>query len=287
MLEQYTDRNLGFMGACDQYGEADAVLLGIPMDFTVSFRPGSRGGPRQIRQVSQGIEEYSCYLDQDLADRRYYDAGDLILPFGNVTESLRIIGQAARAIHRDGKFPLAIGGEHLVSLPLIQAAYERYPDLAVVHFDAHADLRQDYLGEKLSHATVMRRVAELVGGRNIYQFGIRSGEAAEFAYAREHVNTWCFDVIEPLDKVIPQLAGRPVYVSLDIDVVDPAFAPGTGTPEPGGCTSREMLQCIHLLGACQVVAFDLVEVLPMMDLSERTALLGAKLIREALLTFCK
>ena len=287
MQSQHVDRHFGFMGATDDYQTAAAVLLGIPMDFTVSFRAGSRMGPQQIRQVSPGIEEYSCYLDQDLADHDYFDAGDLILPFGNVPESLRIIQEAAQSIFADNKFPLFIGGEHLVSLPLIQAAYEKYPDLAVVHFDAHADLRMEYLGEKYSHATVMRRVAEMIGGENIFQFGIRSGEAAEFAFARKHVNTFCFDVLEPLEKAIPQLQGRPVYVTLDIDVVDPAFAPGTGTPEPGGCTSKEIIRCIHLLGQCQVVAFDLVEILPMVDLSERTALLGAKLIREALLTFCE
>lgn len=280
------NRAFGFMGSGDDYKEADIALLGIPMDFTVSFRPGSRMGPQHIRTVSVAIEEYSCYLDKDLADKRYYDCGDLLLPFGNVNTSLKIIEEAARDLFRDGKFPIFIGGEHLVSYPLIKAAYEKYPNLAVVHFDAHADLRMDYLGEKNSHATVMRRVVELLGGENIYQFGIRSSEGAEIAFGKAHTHLFIDRLIEPLKEVIPMLKGRPVYVTLDIDVVDPAFAPGTGTPEPGGCTSREIIQCIHMLGETNVVGFDLVEVLPMHDLSERTSLLAAKIIREIILTFC-
>ena len=280
------DRTFGFIGSGDNYQEAEIARLGIPMDFTVSLRPGSRLGPQQIRNVSIGLEEYSCYLDKDLADKRYYDCGDLILPFGNVTLSLEIIEEAARNLFNDGKFPIFIGGEHLVSYPLIKAAYEKYPDLAVIHFDAHADLRRDYLGETNSHATVMRRVAELMGGENIYQFGIRSGEGEEIAFGKENTHLFIDGLIEPLKTVIPMLKTRPVYVTLDIDVVDPAFAPGTGTPEPGGCTSREIIRCVHMLGELNVIGFDLVEVLPGHDLSERTSILAAKLIREAMLTFC-
>nr|WP_236860296.1 agmatinase [Candidatus Formimonas warabiya] len=274
------------MGSGDDFSEAKIALLGIPMDFTVSFRPGSRMGPRQIRNVSVGLEEYSCYLDRDLAEIKYFDCGDLVLPFGNVELSLKIIEEAARDLFREGKFPIFMGGEHLVSYPLIKAAFEKYPDLALIHFDAHADLRLDYIGEKNSHATVMRRAAELLGGKNIYQFGIRSGDAAEIAYGKEHTHLFLDQLIVPLQEVIPKLGERPVYVTLDIDVVDPAYAPGTGTPEPGGCSAREIIQCIHMLGAAKVIGFDLVEVLPTHDLSERTALLAAKLIREAMLTFC-
>ncbi|MEL7564986.1 MAG: agmatinase [Dehalobacterium sp.] len=286
MLLKNAERTFGFMGASDDYQSADIVLLGIPMDFTVSFRPGSRMGPQQIRNVSVAIEEYSCYLDKDLADKCYYDCGDLLLPLGNVESSLKIIEAAARDLYHDGKFPIFIGGEHLVSYPLIKAAYEKYPNLAVLHFDAHADLRMDYLGEKNSHATVMRRVAELLGGENIYQFGIRSGEGAEIVFGKQNTHLFIDRLIEPLKEVIPMLKDRPVYVTLDIDVVDPAFAPGTGTPEPGGCTSREIIQCMHMLGKTNVVGFDLVEVLPIHDLSERTSLLAAKIIREVILSFC-
>lgn len=286
MQNKNVNRLSGFIGSRDDYIESDIAILGIPMDFTVSFRPGARMGPQQIRMVSEGIEEYSCYLDKDLADKKYYDCGDVSLPFGNVVQSLKIIEEVAKEIFSDNKFPIFLGGEHLVSYPLIKAAYEKYPDMVLIHFDAHADLRTDYMGEENSHATVMRRAAELIGGKNVYQFGIRSGTADEFAYAKENTNMFIDEVVEPLSRVIPELKNRPVYITLDIDVVDPAFAPGTGTPEAGGCSSREIIKCIHMLGEANVIGFDLVEVLPTHDLSDRTALLAAKLIREAILNFC-
>lgn len=284
-MEWLVERFTGFMGAAEKYDDADLVIVGVPMDYTVSFRPGSRFGPQQIRTVSYGLEEYSVYLDKDLGDKRYYDLGDINLPCGNVVHSLEIIEKVAKRILKDKKFPIMIGGEHLVTYPIVKAVYELHQDLVVVHFDAHADLRTDYLGESNSHATVMRKVAEMIGPKNVYQFGIRSGTKDEFVYARENTNIYIERVLEPLREVIALLGDRPVYVTLDIDVVDPAFAPGTGTPEPGGCTSRDILTAIHELGRANVVGFDLVEVSPQSDLSERTALLAAKIIREAILLF--
>lgn len=285
MLNSMVNRVTKFLGAIDNYEESDTVLVGIPMDYTVSFRPGTRMGPQQIRTVSYGLGMYSVYLDKDLNDKRYYDLGDMILPFGNVSKSLEIIETVTRQLLMDRKFPIMIGGEHLVTYPIVKAFVDRYPGLVVVHFDAHADLRTEFFGEENSHATVMRRVAEVIGPRNLYQFGIRSGIKEEFLYARENTNTYIDKVMEPLQKVIPQLGDRPVYVTLDIDVVDPAYAPGTGTPEAGGCSSREIIQAIHELALTNVVGFDLVEVSPMTDQSERTALLAAKIIREAILSF--
>ncbi|BAF59127.1 arginase/agmatinase/formimionoglutamate hydrolase [Pelotomaculum thermopropionicum SI] len=275
----------GFMGSAGDYEQADVVLVGAPMDFTVSFRPGARQGPRQVRQVSYGLEEYSVDLERDLADYSFFDAGDIELPFGSVQESLRRIGLVAAEIIAAGKFPLFLGGEHLISFAVIKQAAKSYPGLAVIHLDAHADLREEYMGEFFSHATVMRRVADLIGGKNLYQFGIRSGAREEIEFARRNTNLFTNEVVKPLRENIQYLKGRPVYVSLDIDVVDPSFAPGTGTAEPGGCTAREILQAVHLMGGLNVVGFDLVEVSPLYDPSERTALLAAKLVREAILTF--
>lgn len=275
----------GFIGSIDNYEQAEIVLIGAPMDLTVSFRPGTRQGPQQVRQVSHGLEEYSVDLDRDLADYSYYDAGDVVLPFGSIQESLRRIGHVTAEILAGGKFPLVLGGEHLISLAVIKEVANVYPGLAVVHFDAHADLREEYLGERLSHATVMRRVTDLIGGKNLFQFGIRSGTRDEFDFARNNTNMFINEVVKPLFEHIPKLKGRPVYVSLDIDVVDPAYAPGTGTAEPGGCTVKEILQAVHLLGQLNVVGFDLVEVSPLYDPSERTTLLAAKLVREAILSF--
>ncbi len=276
-----------FMGAGDSYDESAVVLVGAPMDFTVSYRPGTRLGPQKIREVSVGLEEYSPYLDRDLADFCYYDAGDVIMPLGHPRESLRRLGVVIEKILDDGKLPLVLGGEHLVSLPCIEATAKRYPALAVLHLDAHADLRSDYLGETLSHATVMRRVVETVGGDNLYQFGIRSGTAEEFDFARRNTHFYPFEVLEPLRKVLPDLRGRPVYVTLDIDVVDPAYAPGTGTPEPGGCTSAQVIDALHMMKDLDVVGMDLVEVCPVYDQSERTSLLAAKIVRETILLFGK
>jgi len=276
-----------FLGAEASYEDAQAVLLGIPMDYTVSFRPGTRLGPASIRNVSVGIEEYSPYYDRELGEYSYCDLGDLALPFGNVVKSLDIIERASRQILNDNKFPIFLGGEHLVSYPLVKPFIEKYPDLRVIHFDAHADLRSDYYGEYNSHATVMRKIAEALGPKRLYQFGIRSGIKEEFLFAQEYTNLVKDDVLEALETVLPELEGYPVYVSLDIDVVDPAFAPGTGTQEAGGCTSKEILKAIHMLERLNVVGFDLVEVSPVLDSSERTALLAAKLVREAILGFVK
>ncbi len=277
----------GFMGSSSNYREADLVIAGAPMDLTVSFRPGTREGPRCIRQASYGLEEYSIDLDKDLREVIFYDAGDVPVLPGSVGESLRRIGLVAAEIMACGKLPIFLGGEHLISLPVITEAARFYGNLAVVHLDAHADMRDEYLGERLSHATVMRRVAEVIGGENIFQFGIRSGCKEEIEFARQKANLFCHRLLEPLAKCLPVLEGRPVYITLDIDVVDPAYAPGTGTAEPGGCRAAEVIKAVHLLGKLNVVGFDLVEVSPVYDPSQRTALLAAKIVREAILSFKK
>ncbi len=278
-----------FIASSMNYEQARAVIYGMPMDYTVSFRPGSRFGPARIREVSIGLEEYSPYLDKSLEDIAYFDAGDLLLPFGNAARSLDLIGDYVRGLLNDGKFPLGLGGEHLVSWPVIREVYAKHPDLALIHIDAHADLREQYEGEPLSHSTPIRKAAECIGGRNVYQFGIRSGTREEFAYAREHLHTHLFDVLEPLKRVLPELSGRPVYVTIDIDVLDPSAAPGTGTAEAGGITSRELLAAIHAIAASEVrvVGADVVEVAPVYDPSEQTQIAAAKLVREMLLGFVK
>jgi agmatinase len=224
-------------------------------------------------------------LDKGLEEITYFDAGDLLLPFGNPARSLEMIGAYVRGLLDDGKFPLGLGGEHLVSWPVIREVYSRYPDLALIHIDAHADLREQYEGEPLSHSTPIRKAAELIGGRNVYQFGIRSGTREEFAYARENLNLHPFDVLEPLRKVLPALAGRPVYLTIDIDVLDPSAAPGTGTAEAGGITSKELLAAVHAIAASdiRVVGADVVEVAPVYDPTEQTQIAAAKLVREILL----
>ncbi|WP_422879868.1 agmatinase [Moorella stamsii] len=278
-------KNQGFLASGDNYEAARVVLAGIPFDATTSFRPGARWAPQAIRAVSEVLEEYSPYLQRELGQVPFYDAGDLDLVPGRLEANLERMEAAAAALFQDKKIPLFLGGEHLVSYPLIRAARRRYPNLAVLHFDAHADLREEYLGERLSHATVMRLAAEEIGPGNLYQFGIRSGTWGEFAYGQEETNFFMDVITTPLEKLVPELGSRPLYVSIDIDVVDPAFAPGTGTPEPGGCPPREILQAIYLLREANVVAFDLVEVCPAYDQGNITAILAAKIVREAILAW--
>ncbi|MEB2491935.1 agmatinase [Peribacillus frigoritolerans] len=268
------------------FEESEAVLYGMPMDWTVSFRPGSRFGPTRIREVSIGLEEYSPYLDRELEEVKFFDAGDIPLPFGNPQRSIDMIEKFVDNLLDAGKFPMGMGGEHLVTWPVIKAMFKKYPDMAIIHMDAHTDLREDYEGEPLSHASIIRKSAELIGPKNVYSFGIRSGLKEEFQWAKEngmHISK--FEVLEPLKEVLPQLAGRPVYVTIDIDVLDPAHAPGTGTVDCGGITSKELLASIHEIARSEinVVGCDLVEVAPIYDPSEQTANTASKLIREMIL----
>ncbi|WP_028778222.1 agmatinase [Shimazuella kribbensis] len=279
-----------FIGSTNDIEKSAAVLYGMPMDWTVSFRAGSRFGPSRIRESSLVHEEYSHYLGRELTEIHYYDAGDIPLAFGNPEKSLRQIGDFVSQVLALGKVPIGMGGEHLVTWPVVEQIAKKYPDLAVLHFDGHADLRTDYEGEIYSHATPLYKISELIGGENVYQFGIRSMTKEEVAYTKSAgIHFYPFDVWEPLQQVLPTLAGRPVYVTIDIDVLDPAHAPGTGTPEPGGITTRELLQAIHGISrsGVKVVGADLVEVAPAYDPTEKTPITAAKIIREMLLGFIK
>lgn len=278
-----------FIGAQQDYEKAQVVIYGMPMDFTVSFRPGSRFGPQRIREVSIGLEEYSPYVDRLLEEVNYFDAGDIPLAFGNPGRSLELIGEYVGKLLADDKFPLGLGGEHLVSWPIIQEMYKKYPDLVLFHFDAHTDLRDHYEGEPLSHATPIKKACDLIGGKNVYSFGIRSGLKEEFDWAKENMNLYKFDVLEPLKKVLPTIGNRPVYLTVDIDVLDPSAAPGTGTLEAGGITSKELLASIHAIGEAgiNIVGCDLVEVAPVYDHSEQTQIVASKIVREMMLSFIK
>lgn len=276
------------MGSCEDYEVSRAVILGAPMDQTASFRSGARHGPRSIRGVSEVLEEYSARLDRDLAEFMYADIGDILIIPGKVEENLERIEKTVDKVLRDGKLTVMLGGEHLVTLPAVRCAASLFQGLSVIHFDAHADLREQYMGVELSHATVMRRVVETVGGENLFQFGIRSGTREEFAYARSSVNFFP-EVINMVDvlRVAESLKGKPVYITLDIDVLDPAYAPGTGTPEPDGCTPGQIFSALEAFSDLNVVGFDLVEVCPAYDHTDRTAILAAKIVREAILLFTK
>lgn len=271
-----------FIGCEDEYEESQVVLFGAPFDSTTSYRPGTRFASSAIRNESYGIETYSPYLDKDLEDVKIFDGGDLELPFGSPKGALMQIEEYTNQILDDGKIPFMIGGEHLVTLGAVQAVTKKYRDLHIIHFDAHADLREEYLGVHFSHATVMRRCHDLVGDHKIYQFGIRSGEREEFSWAREHV-TMCKFNFETLDDVVKKLKGKPVYFTLDLDVLDPSQFPGTGTPEAGGVTFIELLDAVNKVMKLEVVALDMNELSPPYDPSGISTALACKLLREILL----
>lgn len=271
--------------ACDaSFEDATTVLFGAPFDSTTSFRPGTRFASRAIRADSFGLETYSPYQDKDLEDLAIFDAGDLELSFGRVDLALKDIKQQTATILAAKKRPFMIGGEHLVTLGAFEAIFEQYPDIHIIQFDAHTDLRDTYLDAKLSHATVMRRVHDLIGDDKIYQFGIRSGERAEFKFAKEHTHLQKFD-FTGLTEVVATLKEKkvPVYFTLDLDVLDPAAFPGTGTPEAGGVMFPELLQAILEISALPIVGIDVNELSPQYDLSGASTALAGKIIREILL----
>lgn len=271
--------------ACDaSFEDATTVLFGAPFDSTTSFRPGTRFASRAIRADSFGLETYSPYQDKDLEDLAIFDAGDLELSFGRVDLALQDIKQQTATILAAKKRPFMIGGEHLVTLGAMEAVVEQYPDVHVIQFDAHTDLRDTYLDAKLSHATVIRRVHDLIGDDKIYQFGIRSGERTEFSFAKEHTHLQKFD-FTGLTEVVEQLKEKnvPIYFTLDLDVLDPAAFPGTGTPEAGGVMFPELLQAILEISVLPIVGIDVNELSPQYDLSGASTALAGKIIREILL----
>lgn len=278
------DKNIHtFIGCDSSYAEANTVLFGAPFDSTTSFRPGARFAMRTMRNESFGIETYSPYQDKDLTDRKIFDGGDLELPFGDPAGALAQIEEYTAEVLRDGKLPCMVGGEHLVTLGVVRAVLTKYPKLRIMHFDAHADLREDYLGQRLSHACVMRRIWEQTGDGRIHQFGIRSGDRAEFQWGRTHVRT-CLHDFSALAESIKALRGYPVYLSIDLDVLDPSAFPGTGTPEAGGVTFLQLLQaCKDAIEGLDIVGLDINELSPVYDPSGASTALACKLLRELLL----
>ena len=282
-----------FIGCDKSYEEADTVLFGAPYDSTTSFRPGTRFGPAAMRMESFGIETYSPLQDRDLvADTKVFDSGDIELPFGAPEPALKMIEERAARILADGKRPFLLGGEHLVTLGAFRAVQKKYPDVVVIHFDAHADLREDYLGNPLSHACVLRRIHDLVGDDRIYQFGIRSGTREEFAFMKAgHVTTEPF-ADSTLESVVDHLAHQapgtkhkaPIYLTIDMDVLDPSEFPGTGTQEAGGFRYPQLVEDLRLIcSKLNVVAMDNVELNPGLDPTGRSTALACKFLREELL----
>ncbi|GHU61273.1 agmatinase [Clostridia bacterium] len=272
------------LGCEGSFEESEIILFGAGFDSTTCYRPGARFGPSALRNESYGIESYSPYQDKDVLDYLICDSGDLELPFGDPKPALALITKRIEKIAENKKFPFMIGGEHLITLGAIKALIKFYPDLSIIHFDAHADLRDEYLGRKLSHACVMHRCHELVGDGKIFQFGIRSGEKEEFLWGQDHVSTRRFN-FHGLREVVAELGDRPVYFTLDLDILDPSIFPGTGTPEAGGVSFNELRKAISLVSKCNLVGADMNELSPHYDPSGVSTIVANKILREMLLYF--
>lgn len=269
-----------FIGFEDNFEESTAVLFGVPFDGTTSFKPGARFAPSAMREDSWAIESYSPYFNKDLEDLKLFDYGNLELPFGDKKKALRMIQDFTQKIIDANKIPIMIGGEHLVSLAPVKALSKKYKDLNIIHFDAHTDLREDYLGEALSHATVLRRIYDQVGDGKVNQFCIRSGLKEEFEWAKKHVHLEKF-TYNTLESCVRRLKEKPVYITIDLDVLDPSVFPGTGTPEPGGIDFHQMLDIIQKLSKLDnVVGMDVVELSPKYDASGISTAVACKTLRE-------
>lgn len=285
MLEQNIET---FIGCDASYEAAKVVLFGAPFDSTTSFRPGARFGSAAIRHESFGIETFSPYQQKDLTDYAVFDSGDIELCFGLAEAALADIEKRAEIILNDGKFPFLIGGEHLVTLGNVRAVAKKYPDLHIVHFDAHADLRDDYLGARLSHACVIRRCHDILGDGRIHQFCIRSGEREEFRFAEKHTDMHPLS-FAGLEDTVEELkaSGAPVYFTIDLDCLDPSAFPGTGTPEAGGVSFLQLLEAILKVSECHLVGADINELSPMLDPTGVSTATACKVLREFLLAILK
>lgn len=283
MLKQNIETFIG----CDcDYENADMVIFGAPFDSTTSYRPGARFGPSAIRHESFGIETYSPYQDEDLTDYNIFDSGDLELCFGSADTALSDIEERAEKILEDEKFPLLIGGEHLVTLGSFRAVQKKHPDVHIVHLDAHADLRDDYLGTKLSHACVIRRCHDIIGDGKIHQFCIRSGDREEFRFAAEHTDLHKFN-LHDLEETMNKIGDTPIYFTIDLDCLDPAYFCGTGTPEAGGISFQELMLAIYTVCKGNVVGADINELAPNLDHSGASTAIACKITRELILSILK
>jgi agmatinase len=265
------------MAQNEDYETSDIIMLGLPFDGTVSYRSGSRFAPEQIRLASWGLEDYSPRFDRHLQDVNFHDAGDLEFPLGNTYKSLDLIEKNVEEVYKDGKRVFAIGGEHLVTLPEIKAVSKFYKDLAIVHFDAHTDLREEYLGEEMSHSAVIRHASRIVGAENLKQIGIRSGMKEEWEFMKKH-NTLCHKYSD-----LDCLKGKPIFVTVDLDCLDPSVMPGTGTPESGGMQFNELVGWFEYLKDFNIVGADVVELAPDYDASGVSTAVATKVIRELLM----
>ncbi|EQK40602.1 MULTISPECIES: agmatinase [Paraclostridium] len=272
-----------FMSMDDSYEESKLVVFGAGFDGTTSNRPGTRFASSSMRPEFYGLETYSPILDLDMDDYKICDIGDLELSIGNTDTVLNEIYEGTKSIIKDNKVPFMIGGEHLVTLPAFKAVHEKYNDLYVLHFDAHTDLREEYNNNENSHATVIKRIWDIVGDNKIFQFGIRSGTKEEFEFALKYKHTYMeTHTINTFKEIVDKLENKNIYLTIDLDVLDPSIFPGTGTPEPGGVTYKEFEGIFKILKNSNInlVGLDIVELSPDYDNTNVSTVTACKILRE-------
>ncbi len=266
-----------FIGATNDYNTSKIVMLGMPYDCTCSNRAGTRFGPQAARLESIGIETYSVYFDRDMEDTMFFDAGDLEYPFGNAKKALEITEDNVDCVYGDSKKLLGIGGEHLITLASVKSVLKKYDNVAVVQFDAHTDLREQYLGEELTHSGVMYRIAQLVGYENIAQIGLRSGEKEEFDIVKK------YNTLKTKPQDLDKFKNKNIFLTIDLDVLDPSLMSGVGTPEAGGLTYKELMDWLLYLKDFNIVGADIMELAPDIDTTKTSTATCCKLIREVLM----
>ena len=281
LLQGFDTDSALFMGARRDPSDCQIGLFGVPYDGTTSFRPGARFGPAAIREVSPGLETYCPQLDQDLDDLAFADLGTLEIPFGGPDPVIAMVKHATEKILNHNLKPLMLGGEHSISAGAVAAVACHHPDLVLIQLDAHADLRETWLGSRHSHACAMRRCLDVLPSDQLLQLSIRSGTREEFEEL--HNSGRLIKDAAGLQKALAPRQGKPIYLTVDLDWIDPAVLPGTGTPEPGGFHWNDFAKVVDVLRPHRLVGADVVELAPQLDISGVSSVLAAKVTRSILL----
>ena len=289
-LSQFNNDGAIFIGSKRSIDNCKVSLLGVPYDGTSCFRPGSRFGPSAVREDSYGIETYCPQLNLDLEDINFADLGSLDVPIADTKLIIEYVQKATDIMLKTNLKPLIIGGEHSITSGVIKSIITNYPDLIMIQLDAHADLRDEWLGNKFSHACTMKRCLEILPSKQIFQIGIRSGTKLEFIEmknAKRLIPHTLGDQAIYLEKALERFNGKPIYLTFDLDWFDPSILPGTGTPEPGGYFWRDFAAIIEVLKSHNLIGADVVELAPKLDHSGISSILAAKVIRSLIMLLDK
>jgi agmatinase len=269
---------MAFYYATSDLKDAAVVIFGIPYDRSSSFIPGSRFAPSMIRVGTENVESYSPYFDKDVLDIKIHDAGDLVLSFATIKQTFNQIQQSIAKYVKNKKKFVALGGEHTITVPIISELIKYYPDLCLIQFDAHTDTRDEYLGEKFCHATVIKRISEFLPQKNIFQLGLRS-----LVGPKQNTNQFLFSVENFIPTVIKQIGNKPCYFTLDIDVVDCGLMPAVQTAVPNGINYQELFSSIVKMTGLNFVGCDIVEYNPLADKNLAYASVIAEIVRELII----